>query len=78
MEGWVEVCHDEIWQGVCDSGWNDQQARVVCRQLGFSTEGMCVHDIMMCIHDCGHHIITNIIIMIVTKPVLHEVRVIQL
>lgn len=39
LEGRVEICANNIWSLVCHDGWNLQDARVVCRQLGYFIAG---------------------------------------
>ena len=48
MEGRVEVCINNAWSTVCSNAWSGPGAKVVCRQLGYSSVGML--DKYLCLH----------------------------
>ena len=44
FNGEVEYCLNSTWTPVCGDDWDESEAAVACRQLGFAREGVYVLD----------------------------------
>ena len=38
--GRIEICVEEIWTSLCDESWDFKDAKVVCKELGYSPYGI--------------------------------------
>ena len=38
-EGRVEVCVEADWKTVCNDTWDSEEAKVVCRHVGYTAGG---------------------------------------
>ena len=64
--GRVEICFTETWGTVCDSMWSNDNANIVCRQLGFSRHSMLMPNIKD--HISNLHSIYTIIHLCLQMP----------
>ncbi len=44
-EGRVELCYNRVWRTICDQDWSQEEAVVVCSQLGLPTLGWKYHSL---------------------------------
>ena len=35
LEGRVEICRNDSYSTICDDFWDELEAQIVCRQLGY-------------------------------------------
>ena len=42
FNGYVEVCLDRTWVGVCSDGFHLNQARTTCSLLNFEPQGIAI------------------------------------
>ena len=52
-DGEVEYCLNSTWIPVCGDDWDETEAAVTCRQLGFARDGNVQNSILHNTYKCG-------------------------
>ncbi len=50
IQGYVEICYDGTYYGLCSGDYNQQVAETVCSNLGYNSSEYAVIDLCCCIH----------------------------
>ena len=61
-QGRVEICINGIFGTVCAEDWSNEDASVVCRELGFSASGEFTNNIMFMLFDEGLSTYTQLVL----------------
>ena len=68
--GRVEMCLEDEWRAVGDDNWGEEEATVVCRQLGLPTDGQNLLSIIILkIHSI--RLLTEVVLKILQMSVFH-------
>ena len=59
-EGRVEVYYNGLWGTVCNDEWDDTDASVVCKQLGFGSSGTAILDTNVFERGTGRMLLSNV------------------
>ena len=59
-EGRVEMYYNGQWGTVCNIGWDDIDASIVCKQLGFGSSGTAILDVQVYGPGTGRVLLSNV------------------
>ena len=59
-EGRVEIYYNGQWGTVCNYGWDDIDASIVCKQLGFGSSGTAILDVQVYGPGTGRVLLSNV------------------